>query len=216
MAGALIVGAGPGLGSALARRFAREGLPVALIARSTQTLTSVAAEVDGLGGRVSTFPADSTDEPALRGAIESATVQQGVPDVVVYNAALIRPDTLTEATMRAHLDAWAVNVVGALLTAAQLLPAMAQRGSGSFLITGGMPDPKPTYTSLSLGKAGVRTLIDLLAEEYGPQGIHAASVTVDGSIAPGTDFDPDVIADHYWRLHRQAPGQWEREILHTG
>ena len=147
MPGALIVGAGPGLGTALARRFAREGLPVALIARTTRTLTSVATEVAGLGGQVSSFPADTTDESALRRALDSATNQQGIPDVVVYNAALIRPDTLTEATLRAHLDAWAVNVVGAVLTAAQLLPAMAKRGSGSFLITGGMPDPKPAYTS---------------------------------------------------------------------
>ena len=216
MSGALIVGAGPGLGSAVARRFAREGMPVTLIARTTRTLKRVAAEVAHLGGHVSTFPADSTNESALRGALDRATEQQGIPDVVVYNAALIRPDTLGEATLRAHVDAWAVNVVGAVLTAAQLLPAMAQRGSGSFLVTGGMPEPKPGYTSLSLGKAGVRTLIDLLAEEYGPQGIHAASVTVDGPIAPGTGFDPDDIADHYWRLHPQVPDQWERDVLHTG
>lgn len=90
----------------------------------------------------------------------------------------------------------------------------AERGSGSFIITGGMPEPKPQYVSLSLGKAGVRTLVALLDQEYGPSGIHVATVTVDGEVAPGTAFDPDNIAEHYWRLHTQPRQRWEREIVY--
>ncbi|MER5977678.1 SDR family NAD(P)-dependent oxidoreductase [Streptomyces sp. NPDC001857] len=216
MPGAVIIGAGPGIGRAVACRFAREGLSVALVARTRETVDAVAGAVAPYGVPVVPLTADSADETALRGALDAAIDELGTPEVMVYNAAVIRPDRPGELSVRAHLDAWAVNVLGALVAAANTLPAMARRGRGSFIVTGGMPEPKPQYTSLSLGKAGVRTLVEILDMEYGPSGIHVASVTVDGPVAPGTDFDPDDIAEHYWRLHTQPCGQWEREILHSG
>ncbi|MDX3109349.1 SDR family NAD(P)-dependent oxidoreductase [Nonomuraea angiospora] len=207
MPGVVIIGAGPGIGRSVARRFAGEGLPVALVSRTGTTL-----DLDG----VFAYKADSTDEDQLRAALDAAAAELGTPDAVVYNAAVIRPDAPGEVSVRAQLDAWAVNVVGALVAAAHVAPAMARRGSGSFLITGGMPEPKAQYVSLSLGKAGVRTLAALLDQEYGPSGVHVASVTVAGPVAPGTAFDPDDIAEHYWRLHTQPRERWEREVLHDG
>jgi NAD(P)-dependent dehydrogenase (short-subunit alcohol dehydrogenase family) len=135
---------------------------------------------------------------------------------VVYNAAIIRADAPGELPVSEHLQAWAVNMAGALTAAAHLAPAMARRGNGMFIITGGMPEPKRQYVSLSLGKAGVRTLIALLDQEYGPSGVHVASVTVAGPVAPGTNFDPDDIAEHYWRLHTQPRHEWEQQVLHAG
>ncbi|MFJ4617472.1 SDR family NAD(P)-dependent oxidoreductase [Streptomyces sp. NPDC088812] len=216
MPGAVIIGAGPGVGQSVARRFAREGLPVALVARSERTLEAVTDAVALSGTPVTAVAADSTDAPALRSALDTAIDAFGLPDVVVYNAAAVRPDALGELSVRAHLDTWAVNVVGAITAAAHVLPAMAERGNGSFLITGGMPEPKPQYVSLSLGKAGVRTLVTLLDDQYGESGVHVATVTIDGPVAPGTAFDPDAIAEHYWRLHTQPRHRWQREILHSG
>lgn len=216
MPGAVIIGAGPGIGRAVARRFAGEGLPITLIARSERTLRTVAEAVAPRGVPVVTVEADSADQGALDAALDKAVSEHGVPDVVVYNAAIIQADALGELSVRAHMEAWAVNVVGALNAAAHVAPAMAARGDGTFLITGGMPEPKPRYVSLSLGKAGVRTLVTLLDQEYGPSGVHVASVTVAGPVAPGTDFDPDDIAEHYWRLHTQPRHHWEREALHAG
>ncbi len=216
MPGAVIIGAGPGIGQAVARRFAREGMAITLIARGPEALRGVA---DGLAPHdvpVMTLRADSTDRAELDAALDRAVGEHGVPEVAVYNAALVRPDRLGELSVRDHMEAWAVNVVGAQNAAAHLAPAMAARGSGTFLVTGGMPEPKPQYVSLSLGKAGVRTLITLLDQQYGSLGVHAASVTVDGPVAPGTDFDPDDIAEHYWRLHTQPRHLWAREALHTG
>jgi NAD(P)-dependent dehydrogenase (short-subunit alcohol dehydrogenase family) len=205
------VGAGPGIGAAVARRFARAGMRVGLIARSETTVKSVA---DGITGDVLALTADSTDEVGLRAALDRVVEEYGVPEVVVYNAAVIQPDAVGDLTARQHLDAWAVNVVGAITTAAHVVPAMAERGSGSFIITGGMPEPKPDYASLSLGKAGVRTLVTLLDQQYGASGVHAASVTVGGGVAPGTAYDPDDIAEHYWQLHTQPHDQWEHERSH--
>ncbi|MEU4611409.1 SDR family NAD(P)-dependent oxidoreductase [Streptomyces umbrinus] len=220
MSGAVIIGAGPGIGQAVARRFAREGMPITLIARSGQTLRAVAGEVArnaaSHGVPIVALQADSTDRAELDAALDRAVDEHGVPEVAVYNAALVRADELGEFSVREHMEAWAVNVVGALNAAARLAPAMAARGRGTFLVTGGMPEPKPQYVSLSLGKAGVRTLVALLDQQYGSSGVHVASVTVDGPVAPGTDFDPDDIAEHYWQLHTQPRHLWDREALHAG
>jgi len=214
MAGAVIIGAGPGIGLAVARRFAREGLPVALIARSKETVESAARTVRSLDVAALPLTADSADEAGLRAALDTAAAEFGVPDVLVYNAAVIRPDTVGGLSVRDHLDTYAVNVLGALTAAAHTAPGMAARGTGTFLVTGGMPEPDPAYVSLSLGKAGVRSLVTLLDMEYGPSGVHVATVTVTGAVAPGTAWDPDDIAEHYWRLHTQPRTAWEREVLH--
>jgi NAD(P)-dependent dehydrogenase (short-subunit alcohol dehydrogenase family) len=213
MAGAVVIGAGPGIGRSVALRYAREGLPVALEARSRATVDAAAAAVERLGVQAVPLTADSADETALRTALDTATDRLGHPDVVVYNAAVIRADTVGGLSARGHLDTWAVNVVGALTAAAHVLPGMARRGGGSFIVTGGMPEPKRRYVSLSLGKAGVRTLVALLDEEYGPAGVHVATITVSGVVAPGTAYDPDDIADLYWRLHVQHRETWEREVV---
>ncbi|MEU5821975.1 SDR family NAD(P)-dependent oxidoreductase [Streptomyces sp. NPDC047803] len=214
MAGALVIGAGPGIGQAVARRFAREGMPVALIARTRETATAAAESVAVLGVRTLPLVADAADETALRDALDAAARDLGEPDIVVYNAAAIRPDAIGELSHRDHTDAYTVNVLGALTAAAHTLPGMARRGRGTFVVTGGMPEMKPQYVSLSLGKAGVRALVELLDAEYGPSGVHVATVTVGGLVAPGTAHDPDDIADHYWRLHTQPRERWDREVLH--
>ncbi|WP_129663673.1 SDR family NAD(P)-dependent oxidoreductase [Phytoactinopolyspora endophytica] len=222
MSGVVIVGAGPGIGQAVACRFAREGVPVTLISRTEKTAKGVAEAVHPYGVPVVPLAADSTDDIALRAALDDAAGELGPPDAVVYNAALIRPDALGDLSVAGHLDAWAVNVVGAITTAAHVLPPMARRRSGTFIVTGGMPAPKPSYMSLSLGKAGVRTFLSMLDEEYGPAGVHVATVTVDGPVARGTTpdtedmaehLDPDDIADHYWRLHTQPRHAWESEVI---
>jgi NAD(P)-dependent dehydrogenase (short-subunit alcohol dehydrogenase family) len=210
--GAVIVGAGQGIGRSVALRFAREGMDVALIAR--RPAEQLADEVAELGVPVLALTADSTDERALTSALDHAAEKLGPPDVLVYNAAIIQADAPGELPARRHLDAWAVNVVGALTSAAHVAPGMAERGSGSIIITGGMPEPDPRYVSLSLGKAGVRALVTLLDKQFGPSGVHVATVTVAGVVAPGTAYDPDDIAEHYWRLHAQAPSEWSREVVH--
>jgi NAD(P)-dependent dehydrogenase (short-subunit alcohol dehydrogenase family) len=215
MPGMVIIGAGYGIGLSVARRFAREGLSIALMARSGNTLKTVADALVPTEVPVVTLTVDSTEEAALCSALDTARERFGVPDVVVYNAAAIQPDLPGELSVRAHQDAWAVNVVGAITAAAHVAPDMARRGGGSFIITGGMPEPKPEYVSLSLGKAGVRALVTLLDKQYGPAGLHVATVTVDGPVAPGTAFDPDDIAEHYWRLHTQPRQAWQREIVHS-
>ena len=216
MSGLLVVGVGPGIAASVARRFAGAGHPVGLISRTRASLDPVASAIAALGRRVVTETADAAQETDLIAAIDRVVAELGIPDVVVYNAGLIQADKPGELGHPQHEAAYAVNVLGALTTAAYLGPKLAANSGGTIIITGGMPQPVPGMVSLSLGKAGVRALTALLAQEYGPSGVHVATVTVYGAVAPHTRFDPDRIAEHYWRLHNQTLPEWEHEVAFTG
>jgi NAD(P)-dependent dehydrogenase (short-subunit alcohol dehydrogenase family) len=215
-AAAFLIGAGPGIGRSVARRFAEEGFDIGLVARSSRSLDAVARDVSESGTRPVGVTADAADEAGLRDALDHLERELGTPEIVVYNAAVIQWDALGDLTLREHLDAWAVNVGGAITAAAHLGPRMAARGGGTILLTGGMPTPIPGVTSLSLGKAGLRALTELLAAQFGPAGVHVATVTVAGAVAPGTAFDPDEIAEQYWTLHTQPREAWVHELLYAG
>lgn len=210
---ALIIGAGPGIGRAVAERFARRGHAIGLIARSRATLETVEESLAPIGAPVQTFQADAGDHASLRSALDGAVRDMGVPAVAVYNAAVIRADRIGELSASEHCRSWAVNVLG-IITAIDRLGAPMAEQDGSFLITSGMPRPHPDYVSLSLGKAGLRALTDMLALTYGPRGLHVAAVTVGGPVAPGTAYDPDEIAARYTRLHDQPRDAWESHICH--
>ena len=218
MPGAVIIGAGPGIGTSVARRFAAAGMPVGLIARTAASVDAARAAVVAAvpGVTVAGATADAGQDDQLTAALDALTGRLGVPEALVYNAGLIRRDRPGELSREQHFAAYAINVLGALTAAVHLAPAMAAAGGGTIVITGGMPEPDPAVTSLSLGKAGVRALTTLLAGEYGPAGIHVATVTVADAVAPGGPFDPDRIAEQYWRLHTQRPDAWEHEVLFTG
>jgi short-subunit dehydrogenase len=216
MAGVVIVGAGLGIATSVARRFAAAGMAVGLVARTEASIGATREALAGTDVAVAGATADAGKDDELTQALNILTGQLGVPEVLVYNAGLIRRDRPGELSREQYVTAYAINVLGAMTAAVHVAPAMAAAGGGSILITGGMPEPDPALTSLSLGKAAVRALTTLLAGEYGPAGIHVATVTVGGAVAPGGRFDPDRIAEEYWRLHTQRPEAWEHEVAFTG
>ncbi|GAB4210795.1 MAG: SDR family oxidoreductase [Roseiflexaceae bacterium] len=213
----VIVGAGPGLSQAVARRFGREGWTVVLLARRPEALEGYVAELRAGGLTAHGIPTDAGDPAALAAAFAESAQRFGAPEVLVYNAAAVAPgapSTLDPALVLDHLK---INVLGALVSAQQVIPAMRQRGHGSILLTGGglALHPMPQYASLALGKAAMRNLAFSLAGELAPEGIHVATVTVSGFIQPGTRFDPDDIAQEYWRLHTQPREEWETEVVYS-
>ncbi len=216
MARVVIIGAGPGLGLGIARRFADEGLDVTLVARRRATLDLLVQELEPSSIDVQAVEGDAGRPDELQQLLTDLVATSGVPDVVVYNAAHVARDHPRELDPAAQLRAWSVNVQGALVAASVVLPVMADRGTGTFLITGGMPEPVTDWFSLSVGKAGLRAAATMLADYYPREGVHVATVTVDGPIAAGTDFDPDLIAEEYWRLHQQDREHWETKVLFDG
>ena len=109
-----------------------------------------------------------------------------------------------------------VLVIGALVAAQEAMPAMKTKNRGTILFTGGgfAYEPAMNYASLSLSKAALRNLTYSLAQELGAFGIHVATVTVYGFVQSGTHYDPGRIAEAFIRLHRQAPGHFQTEIVY--
>jgi short-subunit dehydrogenase len=212
----IIVGAGPGVGQAVAQRFGREGFRLALVARRAATLTQLVDELRGQGHAAHGFSADAGDTASLHTALDLIRSQVGEPDVLVYNATAGAPGLPSRIDPDGLLADLRVSVVGALVAAQQVIPAMQARGQGTILFTGGglALHPWPQAASLAIGKAGLRNLAYSLGAELEPAGIHVATVTIAGSVQSGTHFDPDLIAEAYWQLHSQPRGRWEREIVY--
>lgn len=222
---AAVVGVGPGLGAALARRFAQE-YAIAIIARSAEYLHSLAEEIRAAGGRVLAVPADSSDRAQVEAAFASIREQLGPPAVLLYNAGSSTWGTITEITPEQYEDKWRVNAYGAFVSAKAVVPDMIERGCGVLLFTGATAGVKAGPKSVAFGPAkfALRGLAQSLARDLGPKGIHVAWVNVDGIIdIPRTrgrfphmqdeDFlKPDAIAETYWHLAHQDPSAWTQEI----
>src|SRR3954471_15668597 len=211
----LLVGAGPGLGASVARRFAREGYRLTLVARSAP---AIAQELRAGGSDVAVVLADAGDPETLRSALAPLFAAPGAPGVVIYSAALMRFDELLTVTPEQLADAYAVDVIGAVVTAQLAVPAMRAAGQGTLLFTGGgfadaLPDSMAT---LSLGKLALRGLATMLARQVRDDDIHAGSLTILGQIAAGTPFDPDLIADAYWSIRNEDPDAWREEYRFDG
>lgn len=210
----LILGAGPGLGASIARRFGSEGFAVTLVARRQESLTALAEELRGSGVTVDTLTADAGDAHGFHHALESLA-QRITPGVVVYNAAVIAADNVLTSDLDYLMDTYTVDVLGAISAAQVFIPAMRQAGTGTFLATGGSAAVKPYfgYATLALGKSALRAAASMLHDELQPEGVHAAGITVFGPIAVGTAADPDLIAETYWNLHTQPASEWSAETV---
>ena len=210
-----IVGAGPGVSLAVARRFGREGFRIALIARRENALADYQVELATAGVESFGFAADAGDARSLRGAFERIANQLGPTAVLVYNVAANAPGSPSTLDGERLVEAFRSNVVGALVASQQVIPQMQTTGSGTMLFTGGglALSPWPQAAALAVGKAGLRNLVYSLAAELEPAGIHVATVTIAGMVQPGTEFDPERIAEVYWQLHAEPRGQWQREII---
>jgi NAD(P)-dependent dehydrogenase (short-subunit alcohol dehydrogenase family) len=216
---ALIVGTGPGLSSSLARLFARQGIAVAVAARTTDKLAGLASET-GCG----VFAADATDPTAVADLFTAVTARQGAPDVVVYNASARARGPVTELNPEAVRRAMEVSAFGAFLVAQQAARQMLPKGEGAILFTGATAGVKgfANSSSFALGKFALRGFAQAMARELSPQGIHVAHFVIDGGIRsearPGTNeapdalLDPDAIAETYWHVLQQHRSAWSWEV----
>lgn len=216
----IIAAVGPGMGMAIARRFAREGHAVGLIARDPARLAEHAADLAAFDVPVATATADLCDLGMLKAAFDTLYAALGPASVLVYNGARWHQQpAMTLDPMTFNWDV-ALSATGALASAQAIYPAMKAAGSGTILFTGGGLALYPEYgagvASLTAGKSALRGLTFALAKEVSGDGIHVATVTIAGTVAPGTPFDPDTISEAYWSLHAQAPGHWTVETVFDG
>jgi short-subunit dehydrogenase len=213
----LLVGAGPGLGLAIARRFAVGGYRVTLVARSGDGLRDLAASLSDTGAEIHTIEADASDPEGLGARMAELYRGDAAPGVIIYNAVVGAPDQLLTASVEHLHTAYAVDVISAIVVAQVAAPAMKAAGFGTIIVTGGgfADHPIPTLATVSLGKAALRSAATMLGSDLEPDGIRVATLTIAGQIAAGTAFDPTRIADRYWDVV-EADGQWQREFRFTG
>jgi NAD(P)-dependent dehydrogenase (short-subunit alcohol dehydrogenase family) len=223
---AAILGVGPGLGAAVARRFAREGFAVALMARREESVAGVREEIEGAGGTALPVSADATDPASVAAAFDEVRSNLGAPGVFVYNAGAFQMGGILDLSPEKFDECFKANCAGAFYAAQQVLPAMVEAGRGTVLLTGATAALRggARFSALAVGKFGLRALAQSMAREFGPQGVHVAHVVVDGQIdtprvremSPGredhTMLSPDAIAETYWQLHSQHPTAWTLEL----
>jgi len=209
---AVIVGAGPGIGMAAARRFAQGGFRVAVVCRPSDPVAAFQADLAALSPALA-LGADLERAEALAEALAAIAAWGGAPEVLVYNASAGARGPAAEldpARLRADFQ---VNVGSALASAQWALPAMRAAGRGTLLFTGGglALGPKPGLAAACLGKAALRSLALALAAELAPEGIHAATVTVCGFVQPGSALAPEHVAQAFWDLYEQEKTGWDGE-----
>jgi NAD(P)-dependent dehydrogenase (short-subunit alcohol dehydrogenase family) len=211
-----IVGAGPGLGLSIAKRFGREGFAVGLISRTQKNLDALAAELGAAGVEAAGFAADVTDPTALRAAVEQITVRFGPVDVLSFSPsapdnATLRPVAVTEVTLAAVQPQLEFYLGGGIAAAQQVLPAMSERGAGTILFTtgGSSADPgmMPAFGNIAIGAGALRTYALSLHAAVAERGVYIAHIPLSVWIGRGgPETQPDTIADHYWNVHTGRTG----------
>jgi NAD(P)-dependent dehydrogenase (short-subunit alcohol dehydrogenase family) len=212
----VIVAAGPGLGAAVARRFGREGFDVALVSRNADQLEELGAALQHEGITAGWTALDVTDDVALRAAVTRFGERAGRIDVLHFNPSAFRqqdPLTLTPDQLLADVRLGVASLLVAVQAARPFL------GPGSRITaTGSMAADAPWNEAASLGvqKAGLRNLVRSVDTTLRGDGVRAVSVTVNGTLAAGTPFDPARVADAIFAAAQQDPESWRTEVPYDG
>ena len=202
---AIILAAGPGMGQAIAERFAREGFAIALVGRTPAKLESLAEAVRAHGQAVSVHGLDLSEVATCERGLAELAHKLPAPGAVIYNGGIWReapPLDIAPADFAADMT---LSVTAAHATVRAFAPAMIERGSGTLLFTGGGLALAPQYgtqvISLVAGKSALRGYALALHEAMKETGLMVGTVTITGTVAAGTSFDPAKIAESYWALH---------------
>jgi NAD(P)-dependent dehydrogenase (short-subunit alcohol dehydrogenase family) len=216
---ALIVGVGEGLSASLARLFARQGIRVALAARSVEKLGALCSETNARA-----FACDATNAEEVERLFGLVEREINAPDVVVYNASGRSRGAFVDLVPAEVAQAIAVSAFGGFVVAQQAVKRMLPNKHGAILFTGASASVKgyPQSAPFAMGKFALRGLAQSMARELSPQGIHVAHFVIDGGIRsatrvetperPDSMLDPDAIAQSYWNVLQQPRSAWSWEL----
>ena len=219
---AVVVGAGPGNGAALARRFVEAGYAVAILSRHRSTLTPIENELAETRG----FECDVSDLASVESAFAKIVSELGEVNVLLYNAGSGVFGDIETITPDQFEQAWRVNAYGSLLCARQAIPAMKARGAGAIIFIGATASRRGGVQTAAFApaKAAQRSLAESMARKLWPQGIHVALIVIDGIVdlpstraampdKPDDAFvDPAGVAEIAYQLCRQNRRAWSFEV----
>jgi NADP-dependent 3-hydroxy acid dehydrogenase YdfG len=213
----VVVGAGPGVGEAVARRFGRDGYDVALVARTESTLAELGGRLRADGITTDWATAEMADPQSLTAALQALGGHRNRVDVLHHNASAFRSGRTDEVSAADLLADLAVGAASLLTAVQAVLPLMRERGSGTVLVTGGGAADRPMAGAATLGvqKAAIRNLIQAMDADLRGEGIHAATVVVKGIIKEGTPFAVDRVADLLFSLAAETarpPDDWRTVV----
>lgn len=233
------VGVQWGVGGAIAQKFAAEGFFTVVTTRTESNATGLVGAIRDQGGEGMIVELDLSSEESISNAFKTIRAEAGEPDALIYNAGYLdgrelpADKELFEHVPVSILDtAIAVAIRGPFLVAQEVLPAMRKKGEGSFFFSNNSSSlrGRKRYTGQSLyyPRVMMRTLAQVLTEEYSEHGVHVANVIIDGTIdSPGTRalprnanrgaeiINPTKIAEAFWYLHTQDKTCWSHEIQLT-
>ena len=228
---ALIVGAGPGLGGALARRFAREGYRVAAVRRRHgDELAELCSEIEAAGGQARPFEVDARREEQVVELVECVENEMGPIEVAVFNPGANINIPIREMPTQKFFKVWEMACFAGFLVGREVARVMGPRKKGPLIFTGATASLRggPGFAAFASAKAGLRAVAQSMARELGPEGIHVAHTVIDGPIdmpwirenfgaeldkrGPDALLAPDDIAETYWAIHRQPRSAWTFEV----
>jgi NAD(P)-dependent dehydrogenase (short-subunit alcohol dehydrogenase family) len=231
---AAVIGAGDFIGSAIARKFAREGYTVFAGRRSADKLASLKADIESAGGRCEARALDARKEEDVVNFLNEADARAPL-EVCVFNPGANVNFPVLETTERVFRKVWEMACYGGFLTGREAARLMLAHGKGTILFTGATASLRggKGYAAFASAKFGLRAVAQSMARELGPQNIHVAHLIIDAGVdtafvrerirARGGDeavarlepdqlMHPDSIADAYWYLHNQKRDAWTFEL----
>jgi NAD(P)-dependent dehydrogenase (short-subunit alcohol dehydrogenase family) len=218
----VIAGAGPGNGAAFARKFAKEGYAVALLARGTERIEALARQLP----LARAFACDLTDPLPVERVFAAIRKEWGPPGTLIYNAGTGVWGSVEEITPDDLESAWRINTFGAFMAARQVIPGMKEAGRGTIVLIGATASRRGGAKSAAFApaKAAQRSLAQSMARSLGPLGIHVALAVIDGVVDspqarrmfPGKlesfFIQPDAVAETVYWLTQQDRSAWTFEL----
>jgi NAD(P)-dependent dehydrogenase (short-subunit alcohol dehydrogenase family) len=212
----VVLGAGPGLGLATARRFADSGHAVVLVGQTEAQMEPLVAELRASGATAEGTGADLTDPAAVTALIEGVIERHGRIDVLHFNPSAWREKDALHLTVPELLEDVALGA-GALLPAVQAAKPFLSSGA-RVLVTGSAAadKPSPSVASLGVQKAAVRNLVTSLDRTLAPEGVRAVAVQINGVLAKEGPFTPPPIAEAMWQAVSRPDDDWSPHVAYDG
>jgi NAD(P)-dependent dehydrogenase (short-subunit alcohol dehydrogenase family) len=225
-----VIGAGDATGSAVARRFAKEGYTACVARRTEAALRPLVDQITVEGGRAVAFGLDARREDQVVNFFHHIEAEVGPIEVLVFNVGGNVRFPVLETTSQKYFKVWEMCAMAGFLAGREAARVMLPRGRGTLLFTGATASLRGAagFAAFAGGKAALRALAQSMARELGPKGLHVAHVVIDGLIdtafsrehfaqrveeaGPDGILNPDHIADAYWWLHEQPRDAWTFEL----